>query len=316
MSRSDLKRTLAHLLSLTLIYSCRGIQTDDSETYLSSFIADLWLEGADVLKIVWQDCSKKLVDVKGVISPKEHFPKFIGCMKKMTLQALDRSLSSDIVPISDGINLVRFELVDGSSNTLPIYSSSTWTEKELDEEEWRVLALRRIAKVLRTHVIKFDLDDTKFVDKDVLFQIAPSPLNYGIYHPYPYDHFEKRSIRNWQSSVISPQTTSPSMINNSPWPSSDMIETKLNRVQVETNKQNLKESVTWKSEISEELKKKSDARIFPVYPGPSTSVFTAIDDPTSLADVEARPGEVQADYTLDLPYNRFHFQSPTTIVPS
>ncbi|CAK1598801.1 unnamed protein product [Parnassius mnemosyne] len=369
-SRSDMRRTLVHLLSLTLIYSCRGIQAEDSETYLSRFIADLWLEGADILKIIWRDCSKKLLDVKGIIDRKEHFPKFIGCMKIKTLQALDRSLSSDVVPISDGINLVRFELVDGSGNALPINSSSTWTEKELDEGEWKILALRRIAKVLRTHVIKFDFEDTKIVDtvesrgrrrhhmmtmmmfgivsigmvlipmgfqflavlggKALLLakmalilasiqglkKIAPTPLNYGIYHPYPYDHFEKRSIHNLKSPDISPQTTLPSMTIYRPGPNSDMIKTKLNRVQVKTNEENLKESVNSNSEISEESRKNSEARIFPVYPGPSTSELTVIDAPISFADLATRPGEVQADYTLDLPYNRFRFQSPTTIVSS
>lgn len=39
-------------------------------------------------------------------------------MKRKTLKALDRSLSQDVVPIADGMNLVRFELVDDSGNIL------------------------------------------------------------------------------------------------------------------------------------------------------------------------------------------------------
>lgn len=31
-------------------------------------------------------------------------------------------------------------------------------------------------------------------------------------------------------------------------------------------------------------------------------------------DLTTSPGEVQADYTLDLPYNGFRFQNPTTII--
>lgn len=40
-------------------------------------------------------------------------------MKRKTLRALDRSLTPDVVPVTDGINLVRFELVDRSGNILP-----------------------------------------------------------------------------------------------------------------------------------------------------------------------------------------------------
>lgn len=61
----------------------------------------------------------QLVDVKDVIDHKEYFPKFVRCMKRKTLRALDRSLSPDIVPVTDGVNLVRFELVDKSGNIMP-----------------------------------------------------------------------------------------------------------------------------------------------------------------------------------------------------
>lgn len=60
-----------------------------------------------------------MVDVKDVIDHKEYFPKFVRCMKRKTLRALDRSLSPDIVPVTDGVNLVRFELVDKSGNIMP-----------------------------------------------------------------------------------------------------------------------------------------------------------------------------------------------------
>lgn len=65
----------------------------------------------------------QLVDVKDAVDRKEYLPKFIRCMKRKTLKALDRSLSSDVVPIADGVNLVRFELVDGSGNTMNINST-------------------------------------------------------------------------------------------------------------------------------------------------------------------------------------------------
>lgn len=48
---------------------------------------------------------------------------------------------------------------------------SPWTDKELEAEEWRTLALQRIAKILRTHVVKFDFDDSNIFDKGREFTI-------------------------------------------------------------------------------------------------------------------------------------------------
>lgn len=59
------------------------------------------------------------MEVKDVIDHKEYFPKFMRCMKRKTLRAIDRSLSPDVVPIAEGVSLVRFELVDRSGNILP-----------------------------------------------------------------------------------------------------------------------------------------------------------------------------------------------------
>lgn len=61
----------------------------------------------------------QLVDVQDVIDHKEYFPKFVRCMKRKTLRAIDRSLSPDVVPVADGVNLVRYELVDKSGNVMP-----------------------------------------------------------------------------------------------------------------------------------------------------------------------------------------------------
>lgn len=40
----------------------------DTETYLSRFIADLWLEGTDVVRIIWRDCSKKVMSHLFILS--------------------------------------------------------------------------------------------------------------------------------------------------------------------------------------------------------------------------------------------------------
>ncbi|KAI8424422.1 hypothetical protein MSG28_002921 [Choristoneura fumiferana] len=156
---------IASIISVVLLTTVKAENLEDHDAYMSHFVADIWLEGADVVRILWRDCAKKLVDVKDVIDHKEYFPKFVRCMKRKTLRALDRSLSTDIVPIAEGVNLVRFEMVDKTGNIMPDNFTSMWSEKELEEGEWRTLAMQRMSKVLRTHVIKFDLEEGKTTAK-------------------------------------------------------------------------------------------------------------------------------------------------------
>ncbi|XP_059046086.1 uncharacterized protein LOC131841778 [Achroia grisella] len=382
-----MKVAVISFFTLALISCCHGNQKDHPDAYLSRFVADLWLEGADVIKIIWRDCSKKLVEVKDVIDHKEYFPKFIRCMKRKTLRALDRALSPDIVPVAEGINLVRFELVDRSGNIMPENDTSSWTDKELEEEEWRTLALRRMAKVLRTHVIKFDFENEKSIDsvqtveyrgrrrhqmmtmmmfgivsigmvlipmgfqflavlggKALLLakmalilasiqglkkvdnsndgyhergKIASSPVNYGFYQSYhPYDYYEKRSRDNWLPPAIMPGTPPPAL--SAPqWPldSGVKIDRRISADTTKTVKDNNADVVTWKPELNKVTKGEMEPRVYPVYTVSQTpSVFTAIDSPTSLVDITTRPGEVQADYTIDLPYNGFRFQTPSTVI--
>ncbi|CAB3237143.1 unnamed protein product [Arctia plantaginis] len=368
---------VTYILATLLISGCQSeFNETDADTNMSRFIADLWLEGADIFRIIWRDCSKKLVDVKDVIDHKEYFPKFVRCMKRKTLRALDRSLTPDVVPVADGINLVRFELVDRSGNILPENETSSWTDKELEESDWRTLALKRMANVLKTHVIKFDIDDGRSIEKvefrgrrrhhmmtmmmfgvvsigmvivpmgfqflavlggkalllakmalilasiQGLKKISTSPVNYGFYH-HPYDYpYEKRSRddRDWPPSGIMPSTPPPSMSIHNPWRDNEIINT--DRMQLsQNNKERTTKAldiVTWTPELTKALKEEDiKSRLYPVYTAPSKvpdPIFTAIDAPTQVVDFTTRPADVQADYSLDLPYNRFHFQSPTTVV--
>lgn len=116
-----------------------------------------------------------------------------------------------------------------------------------------------------------------------------------------------------------PVTPPPAMTMHNPWIDTEII--KRDRIHIATdNDRNSKknpEIVTWKPELPKAVKKESEPRIYPIYEGPSdvpSSIFTSIDAPTPLADLTTRPGDVQADYAVDLPFNRFHFQSPTTVV--
>ncbi|CAG9559938.1 unnamed protein product [Danaus chrysippus] len=341
------------ILLLILISECHCDQISDTESYLSRFIADMWLEGSDIVRIIWRDCSRKLVDVKDTIDHKENFPKFVRCMKRKTLRALDRSLNPDIVPIADGINFVRFEIVDPSGNPLPENNTSFWTEKELEEGEWRYLALQRMAKIFRTHVIKFDLDNN-FINKEEfrgrrrhhlmtmmifgvvsigmviipmgfqflavlggkalllakmalilasiqgLKKIAASPLSYGFYHSYPFDHYDKRGLSEL-SSVQKP-----------PFPSFNLEDhLKIDRMLRDSDVKQIKnEKETGKFDVSEQVK---DKERIPVQEDITT--------PPSVTPLDNNPsyhlnglGEVQADYAVDLPYNGIHFQSSDPVI--
>lgn len=160
---------------------------------------------------------------------------------------------------------------------------------------------------------------------DVLFQIATNPVNYGFYH-YPYDYpYEKRSRddRDWPPSGIMPVTPPPSMTIHNPWRDTEIIKTdritksELSQKSQERTTKAL-DIVTWKPELTNVIKEEEiNPRLYPVYTAPSDvpeAIFTAIDAPTPLVDFTTKPVDVQADYSLDLPYNRFHFQSPTTVV--
>lgn len=60
LSQVDMRLVVVYFFAATLICGCHGDQKDDTDAYLSRFVADLWLEGADVIKIIWRDCSKKV----------------------------------------------------------------------------------------------------------------------------------------------------------------------------------------------------------------------------------------------------------------
>ncbi|XP_046963415.1 uncharacterized protein LOC124532525 [Vanessa cardui] len=348
------------LYILAVIFASCSCQMNDSDTYLSKFVADLWIDGMDVLRIISRDCTKKYKDVKEIINNKEYYPKFVRCVKRKSLNALDRSLSLDVVPIVDGVNLVRFELIDHSGNILRENETSSWTERELEEDEWKNLALKRLARVFHTHVIKFDFEDDNIYDKveyrgrrrhhmmtmmmfgivsigmvlipmgfqflavlggkalllakmalilasiQGLKKIAASPLSYGFYHSYPpFDHhFDKRS-----RDELAPST----------YLERQFVKKKLNQAD-DTADLKVPEADTTFTNIGQEMPKidsvfKEDLRQYPIYTGlTSPDQLTSIDSQPTLVDLTTRPGEVQVDYSLDLPFNGFRFQSPTPVV--
>lgn len=139
-------------------------------------------------------------------------------------------------------------------------------------------------------------------------------MNYGFYQSYPYDHhpYEKRSGDSWPPPALVPVTPPPVMPVTT-WPNMETGNVKVDRIHIA--KDNGKNSL----EVSTagNVRLRSEPRLYPVYVGPpdtSPPIFTAIDVPTPLVDLTTRPGEVQADFAIDLPYNGFRFQSPTPVI--
>lgn len=47
----------------------------------------------------------------------EHFGSLVKCAKRKTLRALDKTLSSDVIFLTSGIQLVKYEIVgNGTKN--------------------------------------------------------------------------------------------------------------------------------------------------------------------------------------------------------
>lgn len=153
----------------------------------------------------------------------------------------------------------------------------------------------------------------------VLFQIAASPLSYGFYHNYPpYDHYERRSRNDWPPPSVMPATPPPAM-SADPWFNTDI---KVDRIHLAKAIEHVTEKkkvdvTTSRPELPKAVRVKSEPRLYPIYTGPADTqipIFTSIDAPTPLADLTTRPGEVQAEYALEMPFNNFRFQSPTAVV--
>lgn len=150
-------------------------------------------------------------------------------------------------------------------------------------------------------------DDKKLTD--VLFQISASPLSYGFYPSYPpFDHYDKRS-REGHIPVPTSQETlflKKSLQRTDNFKAEENEPEPINRKAVE--------SLHKKGSNVKKLDKE-DIRQYTVYNGyTSEDIVPSSNSQSTLVDLTTNPGEVQADYSLDLPFNGFHFQSSTPII--
>lgn len=151
--------------------------------------------------------------------------------------------------------------------------------------------------------------------------MAPAPAA-------PFEHFEKRSQEDWLSDLITSTTLRPvqqyqqqyqpwmnklhtSILKSDRKSKENAGSFKLHTSMSDSNRKSKEIAGTLKRELSTA----SEARLYPVYT-PESNFITSIDEPSSVSDLTTTPGHVEADFTVDLPYNGIRFQGPTAVVPS
>ncbi|XP_043263689.1 uncharacterized protein LOC122403942 [Colletes gigas] len=80
----------------------------------------------------------------------EFFETFRRCVQDRALAAFDSLLDDDVIPVFDGLDLVRFH-----------ESRINYTNREPGGDEtnnWTAIIVKRLLRVLRTHVFKVDVD--------------------------------------------------------------------------------------------------------------------------------------------------------------
>ncbi|XP_047356560.1 D(1)-like dopamine receptor isoform X2 [Vespa velutina] len=91
------------------------------------------------------------------LSQDDFFDVFRQCIQQRALNFLDSLLVDDIIPVIDGIDLIRFQ---DNSTSLPdemAKKESMYNETE-DTSNWTGIVLNRLTGILRTHVLKIDVD--------------------------------------------------------------------------------------------------------------------------------------------------------------
>ncbi|XP_033332659.1 DUF1676 domain-containing protein Osi23 [Megalopta genalis] len=83
----------------------------------------------------------------------DFFEKYRKCVQERALVTLDLLLADDVIPIVDGLDLVRFPDI-GTNSTEEKRTDSN----PVDDSKWTGIIVKRILSVLRTHVFKVDVD--------------------------------------------------------------------------------------------------------------------------------------------------------------
>ncbi|XP_060829637.1 uncharacterized protein LOC132914496 [Bombus pascuorum] len=104
-----------------------------------------WYTG---LRTVLQNCPLESWNNSG---QDEFLEKFRKCVQEHALAALDALLVDDIIPVFEGLDLVRFHEDKNFTDN--------YRESEIgDDTNWTAVIVKRLLRVLRTHVFKVDVD--------------------------------------------------------------------------------------------------------------------------------------------------------------
>lgn len=101
-----------------------------------------WYSG---LRSVLKNCSPEFRNNSG---QDELLEIFKGCMQQRIVDALDAFLDDDIIPIFEGIDLIRFRPSENSTREF----------KSEDDSSWLTIIWNRLTRVLRTHAFKVDIE--------------------------------------------------------------------------------------------------------------------------------------------------------------
>ncbi|XP_011253775.1 uncharacterized protein LOC105249764 [Camponotus floridanus] len=122
-----------HVLALALIAVVR-VGCDDKAR---------WYSG---LRSVLQNCSPESRNSSG---QDELLEIFKGCIQQRIVDTLDVFLDNDIIPVFEGIDLIRFR---------PNDDNSTRESKSKDNASWSTIIWNQLARVLRTHAFKVNIE--------------------------------------------------------------------------------------------------------------------------------------------------------------
>ncbi|XP_015183686.1 PREDICTED: uncharacterized protein LOC107070217 [Polistes dominula] len=83
---------------------------------------------------------------------------FRQCIQQRALNFLDSLLIDDVIPVIDGIDLIRFQDNNATSLTNDMAKMDNTYNETDDTSNWTGIVLNRLTGVLRTHVLKIDVD--------------------------------------------------------------------------------------------------------------------------------------------------------------
>ncbi|KZC08827.1 PREDICTED: uncharacterized protein LOC107186949 [Dufourea novaeangliae] len=103
------------------------------------------------LRTALQNCPKQSWNDSG---EDDFLEKFRRCVQDRASAVLDSLLGNDVIAVVDGLDLVRFQDEDRVNRT----DNGRVDSEPDDDANWIAIIVKRLRRVLRTHVFKVDVD--------------------------------------------------------------------------------------------------------------------------------------------------------------